>query len=430
MSHLRRLIRIALPLFLHPAIDGASLRDLPFDQVSYLNSAALALSGDGRIVVGHATAAGGTSRQVPMVWRADGEPLDAGTVWPGANRGVASAVSADGTRVVGDALNAYQEAFLWTPGGEPLGLGGLRPPPFMSIARGVSGDGRVVVGEGLSNGLEAFRWTSETGMVGLGDLPGGLVLSRAYGVNGDGSVIVGESSGPAGTRAVRWTPGAGIEELGGIPGGDGTGSALAVTPDGSVIIGTAKASSREEAFRWTAATGVVGLGAVPLPDGSTWAGSQGKAVSADGTIVVGSSGYGGACIWRDGGGPEILSEILLSQGVDASSLGWFGLTQATGIHKGTDHLVVVGFGVRGAPFFEGGHYAPFVAVVDLPSVEPDLAFHFDAATRMLRLTVPDGYSLETASELANGSFLPMPTPSGPIPIPTDRAAFFRLRKLP
>ncbi|GIV12363.1 MAG: hypothetical protein KatS3mg021_0645 [Fimbriimonadales bacterium] len=76
-----------------------------------------------------------------------------------------------------------------------------------SVASAVSADGSVVVGEArnASGLLRAFRWTQATGMQDLGTLPGGNT-SEALGVSADGSVVVGEAYNASGyARAFRWT---------------------------------------------------------------------------------------------------------------------------------------------------------------------------------------------------------------------------------
>ena len=70
-------------------------------------------------------------------------------------------------------------------------LGDLSGGSFASRATAVSADGSVVVGESTTaSGQEAFRWTQSGGMVGLGSLSAES-SSRAFGVSSDGSVVVG-----------------------------------------------------------------------------------------------------------------------------------------------------------------------------------------------------------------------------------------------
>ena len=204
----------------------------------------------------------------------------------GAFDSAANAVSADGRVVVGSSFSASgPEAFRWEDG-VMTGLGDLPGSVFSSVATAVSADGRVIVGHGQSaSGLEAFRW--ENGMItGLGDLPGGEVKSRADGVSADGSVIAGAASVPGGWEAFRWEGGS-MEGLGDLPGGVSSSLARGVSSDGEVVVGWGD-SGDFEAFRWEGGT-LVGLGflADPGPTGAFQSAAYG--VSANGSVTVGAS---------------------------------------------------------------------------------------------------------------------------------------------
>src|SRR5262245_55638722 len=112
-----------------------------------------------------------------------------------------------------------------------MGLGTL-PDTTHSSASAVSADGEVVVGQASPpNGPnQAFIWTRVGGMVGLGDQLG-VTGSAAYAVSADGSVIVG-------APGFRWTQSGGIVWFGGVASG--------VSADGSVVVG----STNGEPFRW------------------------------------------------------------------------------------------------------------------------------------------------------------------------------------
>jgi uncharacterized protein YhjY with autotransporter beta-barrel domain len=186
-----------------------------------------------------------------------------------------------------------RQAFRWTAAGGTVGLGFLPGSTIRSsFATGASWDGSVVVGAGAFLASyapeihqEAFRWTAAGGMQRLG--LGGYTDSVANGVSADGSVVVGSLSasgvGGAVTRfpvqAFRWTPAGGLERLGFLPGAQ-TSAAAAVSGDGTVIVG----NSGREAFRWTAADGLRGLG---LPDDPVWPSAAARAVSYDGTVIAG-----------------------------------------------------------------------------------------------------------------------------------------------
>ena len=163
----------------------------------------------------------------------------------------ATAISADGSTVVGQGNSASgYEAFVWR-NGIMLGLGDLPGSTFTSTPYNLSADGNTIVGYGFSaaNGLEAWRWTPWTGMVGLGDLPGGSFISYAYGVSADGSIVVGTGH-DGDTKAFRWTQATGIVPLGDIAGGIERSGAAEVSADGSVVVGQGNGALGIEAFRW------------------------------------------------------------------------------------------------------------------------------------------------------------------------------------
>ena len=111
-------------------------------------------------------------------------------------------------------------------GNELTALGDLPGGAFSSVASAVSGDGTVVIGGSSSAGIgEAFRWTQSGGMVGLGDLPGGSFFSTAVDTNSDGSVVVGYSTSGSGREAFRWTQGTGLVNIGDLAGGATFGEA-------------------------------------------------------------------------------------------------------------------------------------------------------------------------------------------------------------
>jgi probable HAF family extracellular repeat protein len=189
-------------------------------------------------------------------------------------------------------------------------LGELPGGSFSSAPTGISADGSVIVGGSSSaSGQQAFRWTSDGGMVGLGNLPGGL-WSQAYGVSADGSVIVGYDSTKAGDKAFRWTAAGGMQPLGDLSGATG-GWANSASGAGSVIVGQSFSEFHIEAFRWTGGGGMVGLGYLPGGGLESWA----TRVSADGSVIVGSSdrgpaaGYYEAFRWTAAGGMQGLGDL-------------------------------------------------------------------------------------------------------------------------
>jgi len=211
------------------------------------------------------------------------------------------------------------EAFRWTVSdGQLIGLEDLFAGSYGSIARAVSADGKVIVGYSFgppSAPIRAFRWTEADGMVDLSD-PDDVFANCAYGVSADGKVIVGYGTNKDGKQeAFRWTEREGkAVGLGDLDGGDFHSFANAVSADGKVVVGYSASSKGEEAFRWTEATGKMeGLGIL-----SGHERSEALAVNADGSVIVGISGFGHrdnypayrAFIWTQATGIKALSEFL------------------------------------------------------------------------------------------------------------------------
>ena len=181
-------------------------------------------------------------------------------------------------------------------------------PGYGSVATIVSADGTFVVGNAGQAGhaageTEMFRWTQGGGMMFLGDLPGGPIRSFAMGVSDDGMVVVGEGrygDDSMQYEAIRWTPGTGTVGLGFLPGGTFSNS-QGVSADGSIVAGTSNSTERSrQAFRWTESGGMQGLGG--WAPGLT---SYAFNISADGSTVVGNvhtGTQGEAAYWTEGGG--------------------------------------------------------------------------------------------------------------------------------
>ena len=138
-----------------------------------------------------------------------------------------------------------------------VGLGQL-PGGSLSFARAVSAGGTTIVGEGVNarGNYEAFAWRQSTGMVGLGFLPGASIPdSIASSVSADGSTVVGSSAciTPAGIQnpqAFVWTAAAGMRGLGYLPGASNPHSyAQGISADGSTVVGAGGgAQGDREAF--------------------------------------------------------------------------------------------------------------------------------------------------------------------------------------
>jgi len=117
-------------------------------------------------------------------------------------------ISTDGSTIVGVSNGL---AVKWIDGiVEKLGdlPGGLEN----GGASAVSADGSIIVGRSWSDrGIEAFYWTEATGITEIGFLDGGN-RSDAFAVSIDGK-IVGRSNSISGTKQYIWTVDTGMREL-------------------------------------------------------------------------------------------------------------------------------------------------------------------------------------------------------------------------
>jgi len=249
----------------------------------------------------------------------------------------AYAVSADGRTIVGSSVSSNGvEAFRWRDG-VMTGLGSLPGSTFGSRANGVSGDGSVIVGRSRSSlTLEGFRWENGT-MVGLGTIPG-YASSAALGVARDGHTIIGhgyrdlqlneslDDINYTAIQAALWTNGVPVA-LGDLPGGpfdSASGGPGAINANGTIILGRSRTeiSQTYEACRWiNGEIGALGF----LPGGLPY--SMALAISGDGAAIVGRSSSarstqgsdrGEACRW-DGGVPSGLGDL---PGGDFDSIAW------------------------------------------------------------------------------------------------------------
>ena len=406
------------------------LGDLPGGNTT---SVAMAVSADGKTVVGYSSSTLSGTRTEAFRWTAGGGMVPLGDLAGGVFNSVANAVSADGTVVVGNSTSTSGvQAFRWTSAGGMVGLGDLPGGNFSSLAYGVSSNGQVVVGYSSSTAsgtsTEAFRWTAADGMVGIGVLPGASTFtSRAWAVSGDGSIVVGESRRSTGDiEAFRWSASSGMVGLGDFPSDVFNSIAYAISADGSVIGGRgysgAKDSFTHEAFRWTQGAGLVQLGFIPCSDWSIV-----HAAAADGSILVGDpESNTGDCafIWDEQHGMRNLHQVLTSE-FGLNLTGW-QLSGARGISS--DGKVIAGFGINPSGIFEAWVAELYPHVLSTAISGTNVALSWP--------TNVGGFILETSLDLAaNASWVPVtdvPSMNGDKyvvlqPVSGERK-FFRLRK--
>ncbi|HEY0233274.1 MAG TPA: hypothetical protein VGC55_18645, partial [Dokdonella sp.] len=221
--------------------------------------------------------------------------------------------------------------------------GAVPQDAFLSSAYGASDNG-VVVGLALDENSQsfAFRWTAAEGMTRL-DANRPANAARANAISGDGSTIVGWNDEDNGFRTgVLWQNGVPLDLADAA--GNPVGEALAVNHDGSVVVGYGydnPDTGGSEAWRWTAATGVQGIGCI---DNSGCGPAYGFALSDDGNVIVGASGFGFdrlATIWTPAGGMQLLSDYATAQGLTIPD-GWT-LSSAAGVSA--DGKTIGGWGL-------------------------------------------------------------------------------------
>jgi len=310
---------------------GASFEGLGHPSGSYF-SAAFDVTADGSVVVGFSAFA--SDNREAFRWTSSGGlkglgDLPGGSIYDFFSE--AWGVSGDGSVVVGlsEGASGY-EAFRWTESGGMVGMGTLGGANFFSQAEAISYDGTVIVGhsDGVF-GREAFRWTESIGMRGIGDLPGGSFNSKARDVSLNGRIIVGEGLTDFGIEPFLRRASGNLISLGLLPSAD-YGRAEAASMDGSVVVGFCNVEADAQAFRWTESEGMQSLGSR----------TTAYDVSADGSVIVGSSYYFDAFIWDEQNGMQSIKNILeTSYGLNLN--GWH-LTVATAVSP--DGLTIVGYG--------------------------------------------------------------------------------------
>lgn len=342
-----------LGVFLPEDLRAASFQGLdnPTDtRISRGVTWAYGISADGSVVVGYSTTPWLTESGQVSAFRWDATngmvPLDSGNS--------AVAVSGDGSIILGTGT-AYNGPVRWEGAGGPVAIR-CAPPCQLGEAWDISVDGSVIVGAGNFDYSDstpwaewrALKWDAADGETFIGD---DSMPSAAFGVNGDGSVIVGRLYSEAGSQAARWDAEHGWIGLGTLSGQSsdpyGVASDANVSADGSVVIGTSmNAAGRSQAFRWDAVHGMVGL--AEAPTGQVY--SRALGVSADGSIVVGfvaesySGGAQRAVYWDAAGDVHDLNVTLRAMGVDLT--GWT-LLSAHDVSADGRTIVGVGHGPTG-----------------------------------------------------------------------------------
>lgn len=168
---------------------------------AYPYATASGISGNGAIAVGTSNSSGGL-KSFKNILATDTTSNLGDVTTGGAHTSAASAISNDGTTIVGYRIFSptNQQATYKKGNGATVNIGDLPGGDVASFAKACSTDGTVIVGEGSveGNALRGFRWTAAGGMTLLNALPNSIldvtIHSTALGVSGNGDVSVGFSS--------------------------------------------------------------------------------------------------------------------------------------------------------------------------------------------------------------------------------------------
>ncbi|MBL9135180.1 MAG: hypothetical protein JNK85_04900 [Verrucomicrobiales bacterium] len=177
----------------------------------------------------------------------DSQQLSAGVLIDLGRYLVPTAVSTDGTSVVGLTNNFNQSPTGWFRWSQPHGAMVLPPPTYATGMQGpgpwINGDGTVLAWSTSPYYYYLWEWTPSGGLNDLGWPQEGSYEASltAWGLSAEGSAIVGEAMFPQFSAADRtlwirgffWTRSGGFEPLKLLS------SARAVSADGNIIVGPA-----------------------------------------------------------------------------------------------------------------------------------------------------------------------------------------------
>jgi probable HAF family extracellular repeat protein len=309
------------------------------------------MSADGSVVVGVYSNLGPAWR-----WTAATGAVNIGSI------SQTTAVSRDGLTIVGTANDASGIAYaaIWQSGTQWMTL----PPPAnwrdedgkATVGYKVSQDGSVISGLAYLNPgrVEAFRYDAKSGItMPLGTLTQGR--SRGSVVSSDGTVVAGwddltgSGTGKGFWYGVIWLQG--LERL--LHPFNGIGQVEGINNNGSFMVGRGSPGAMTHAYRYSAAdNSVLDLGVLPPGGDGIGIGptnyddySVALAVSDDGSVVVGVSGYQPpteAFIWTNGTKMVKLSDYLTNKGIT----GFDGWTLINANSISPDGKIIAGTGIN------------------------------------------------------------------------------------
>lgn len=382
------------------------------------DSYATAVSADGSVVAGHGTSAGkplpgGGSTALTnegFRWTTAGGLVGLGSFSGSPYGSDARAVSADGSVIVGaaTAANGFPRAFRWTAETGLVDLG-LPADAGQAEANGISADGSIVAGTSYNTttGSRAiFRWTVADGLTSLGTIAGGT-SGNATGISSDGSVIIGyERVSSSIRRAFRWTATEGFILLGDFVGGQDYSEPLSLSANGDVIVGRSySANPADSAFVWDAANGLRSIRALLTEAGQAvgWSITAATGVSADGKKVIGygtnKSGQTEGWLLDLDAPPPPPATVALAWTEDlpqtqpfvANSVVRLGLDNGTGRVDIATHLNASSGGFNGLEYANGLLLAPTAATITSGTRSSDPRY------RPILVTNVNGYDLDATS---------------------------------
>ena len=334
-----------------PCVDRLEVRNLmaSFQGIG-ANTGATAVSADGTVVVGGTDFGGITAGQTAFYWtQASGLVYLRNSLGHDVS-GVANAVSGNGSIIVGSMPDGSggigSTAFEWVSGvAAPL----PQPAATAVSANSISQDGSIIAGD-IGTGMNASGFTL-TGTTIVTFPPSNLnLLTTGTIMSANGSVAAGNIEGGLGiSTPYQWTNGALVR----WPGSTSYSSvAKAISPDGSVVVGSMgiNGNSDTNPFEWTNGT----VTSLTLPAGFVVGSAMGISsdLSSDGATIVGSMAPnssvqyaqgGTAFIWTQASGIQNLQQVLTADYNLGSSFAGWTLTEATAITP--DGSTIVGDGI-------------------------------------------------------------------------------------
>lgn len=331
---------------------------MPGDQATY----ASAISDDGTTVVGNSFSNPNSPNGVQQAfrWTASTGMTAVGNLPNGIPLIAAGGVSTDGSVIAG---SSYGQPYRWTQPNIMTPLGYLPGTTGeYGGADSISGNGLVIGGSVTGDvlmGTEPFLWSAATGMINIDTLGGGTGnQDSVYNLNYDGSMAVGMTTYGGERRAFLWTTSTGMHLLAPLPGtplNPLESWAQDLSANGSVVVGYAETATSIVPFRWTPSGG---MSALPLTAGSTRGEANG--VSANGSIIVGYSNIGStdhAIRWDPVLGAQSIESILRAHGYSSVLTGNL-LVQAVSVSADGQTMTGWGYGPGGVQ--------PWVATIPVP----------------------------------------------------------------